>query len=221
MSYSYSVYIICKPDKYESIIKGLVNIPQITSIKLIPAQFLNNNGIVLKDLNTRYNTKPDKIMGKLGCIASHRMALLAIYNNKTTNNIILEEDAVLTGKLMGPPDKSCYMGGWLGPTTFSQKEPIIIKPKDGMNEIEYDQFRVIMTHSLFIKTPEEAMEILQSTFIPKIKNYDIHLSMTQHLKYYYYPPVFTQANHKSEIDKKNNKNHELSKNYGLKEIDCN
>ena len=66
MSYSYSVYIICKPDKYESIIKGLVNIPQITSIKLIPAQFLNNNGIVLRDLNTRYNTKPDKIIGKLG-----------------------------------------------------------------------------------------------------------------------------------------------------------
>ena len=223
MSYSqYSVYIICKPGEYESKINSLSHKPQVASIKLIPAQYLHNNGIVLKDLLTRYNTKTDKIISKLGCIASHRMALLAIYNNKTKNNIILEADAKLIGDLPGPPDKSCYLGGWLGPTTFQKKEPpIVIKPTNGMNEIHYDKFRVIMTHSLFIKTPEEAMEILQSTFIPKIRNYDIHFSNLQVVKYYYYPPVFVQGKHESEIDKKTNKNHELSKNYGLKQIDPN
>jgi hypothetical protein len=211
----YSVYIICRPDDYESKIKSLIPIQRVGNIKLIPAQYLKNNGIVLKDLQTRYNTKPDKILSKLGCISSHRMALLAIYNNKTKNNIILEADAELTGDLPGPPDKSCYIGGWLAPTTFSDKKPLVMKPTKGMNEIDYDKFRVIMTHSYFIKTPEEAIDILQSTFIPKIRNYDIHFANTRLLKYYYFPPIFTQTKHESEIDKRTNTNHELSTMYGI------
>ena len=76
-----------------------------------------------------------------------------------------------------------------------------------------------MNHAVFIKTPEQAETILQSTFLSKIKNYDIHFSNKKFLRHYYFPPVFVQGKHLSEIDKKTNKNHEYSKQYGLKSVD--
>ena len=45
---------------------------------------------MLKKLKTLYNTKQKSIIRKLGCIAAHRKALLAIYSNQTHNNLILD-----------------------------------------------------------------------------------------------------------------------------------
>ena len=58
--------------------------------------------------------------------------------------------------------------------------------------------------------------MLLSTILPdKIKNYDIHLKEQKLLDKFYYPPVFIQSNHISNIDKKYNNNHSNSINYGL------
>ena len=54
---------------------------------------------MLKKLKTLHNTKKKSIIAKLGCIAAHRKALLAIYSNQTHNNLILEEDADLMNSL--------------------------------------------------------------------------------------------------------------------------
>ena len=59
---------------------------------------------MLKKLNTRYNTKQKSIIRKLGRIAAHRSALLAIFSNQTNNNIILE-DAALTNPLPNHQNK--------------------------------------------------------------------------------------------------------------------
>ena len=41
--------------------------------------------------------------------------------NKTDNNIILEADAEFSSsKLPSPPDKSCYLGGWIIPPQVSK-----------------------------------------------------------------------------------------------------
>ena len=61
---------------------------------------------MLKKLKTLYNTKEKSIIAKLGCIAAHRKALLAIFSNQTRNNLILEEDANLSGPLPAPPEES-------------------------------------------------------------------------------------------------------------------
>ena len=61
------------------------------------------NKKMVNDLNTRYNTQKKKILAKLGTIGAHRKALLAIFMNKTNNNIILEQDASLSDKLPSPP----------------------------------------------------------------------------------------------------------------------
>ena len=219
----YNIYIICRTeddflerskefDKYKA---------KICHIQWIPAEYLKLtqcNKKLLKDLNTRWNTEQKKILAKLGTIAAHRKALLAIYMNKTDKYIVLEADATLSSNLPSPPQNSCYMGGWIIPPQITKagEVKINIKPKKGLNSIDYDKFSVLMAHALFIKTFEEAMELFQTTITDKIKNYDVHLIDLEFLKQYYYPPIFVQGKHISEIDNVTNKNDLRTQFYGLK-----
>ena len=218
----YNIYIICKTEEdfllKSKEISNKYKI-KICHIQWIPAEYLKLtqcNKKLLKDLNTRWNTSKDKILSKLGTIAAHRKALLAIYMNKTDNNIILEADAILSSKLPSPPEVSCYMGGWIIPPQISKSgQKININPKKGLNSIEYDKFNVLMAHALFIKTFEEAMELFQTTITDKIKNYDVHLIDMKYFKHFYYPPIFVQGKHISEIDEITNKNDQWTHLYGL------
>ena len=218
----YNIYIICKTE--EEFLKKSNDINdkyknKICHIQWIPAEYLKLtqcNKKLLKDLNTRWNTGGKKIISKLGTIAAHRKALLAIYMNKTDNNIILEADAEFSSKLCNPPDKSCYMGGWIIPPQISKAgEKVGLEPKKGLNTIDYDKFAVLMAHALFLKTFEESIELFQTTITDKIKNYDVHLIDLQYFKYYYYPPIFVQGKHVSEIDQVTNQNDKHTYLYGL------
>ena len=220
----YNIYIICKTEEdflEKSKEISLKYKSKICHIQWIPAEYLQLtqcNKKLVKDLDTRWNTEKKKILAKLGTIAAHRKALLAIYMNKTDNNIILEADATLSHQLPNPPKVSCYMGGWIIPPQITKagKVKINVHPKNGLNKIEYGTFSVLMAHALFIKTFEEAMELFQTTITDKIKNYDVHLIDLQFLKEYYYPPIFVQGKHISEIDKVTNKNDLRTHLYGLK-----
>jgi hypothetical protein len=218
----YNIYIICKTE--EEFLKKSNDINdkyknKICHIQWIPAEYLKLtqcNKKLLKDLNTRWNTGAKKTLAKLGNIAAHRKALLAIYMNKTDNNIILESDAEFSSKLGNPPDKSCYMGGWIIPPQISKAgEKVGLEPKKGLNTIDYDKFAVLMAHALFLKTFEESIELFQTTITDKIKNYDVHLIDLQYFKYYYYPPIFVQGKHVSEIDQVTNQNDKHTYLYGL------
>ena len=219
----YNIYIICKNDEIFREKEKEINSKyksKICHIQWIPAEYLKLtpcNKKILNDLNTRYNTQPNKVLAKLGIIGAHRKSLLSIYNNKTNNNIILEEDSNFSSKLPSPPKVSCYMGGWIIPPQITKAGKIIpnVKPVNGLNTIDYDKFKVLMAHSLFIKTHEEAMDLLQSTFTDKIKNYDVHLIDIKFFNNYYYPPIFVQGKHVSEIDKITNKNDQWTYFYGL------
>ena len=220
----YNIYIICKTEedflkKSEELFSEYKS--KICHIQWVPAEYLKLtqcNKRLLKDLQTRWNTEGKKILAKLGTIAAHRKALLAIYMNKTDNNIILEADATLSSKLPSPPDVSCYLGGWIIPPQITKagEVKINVHPKKGLNSIEYGKFSVLMAHALFIKTFEEAIELFQTTITDKIKNYDVHLIDLQFFKQYYYPPIFVQGKHVSEIDKVTNKNDLRTHLYGLK-----
>ena len=219
----YNIYIICKSeDIFLKKCQDFNNMKsKICHIQWIPAEYLKLtqcNKNLLKKLNTRHNTKNKSIIAKLGCIAAHRKALLAIYSNQTNNNLILEEDATLTGKLPPVPKDSCYMGGWIIPPqiTKAEKVKVNVSPNKGLNQIDYDKFKILTTHSLFIKTHEESIELLDSLIKPEsLKNYDVQLADMEYFKFYYYPPVFVQSDHKSEIDNAKNKNYLRTQNYGL------
>ena len=218
----YNIYIICKLE--EDFLKKSDDINtkyknKMCHVQWIPGEYLKLtqcNKKLVKDLQTRHNTGAKKIISKLGTIAAHRKALLAIYMNKTDNNIILEGDAELSSKLCNPPEKSCYMGGWIIPPQISKAgSKVDVNPKKGLNTIDYDKFSVLMAHAYFIKTFEESIELFQTTITDKIKNYDVHLIDLQYFKYYYYPPIFVQGKHVSEIDQVTNKNDKHTYLYGL------
>ena len=221
----YNIYIICKNeeifkkkakkihDKYKA---------KICHIQFIPAEYLTLtqcNRPLVKKLKTLHNTKKKSIIAKLGCIAAHRKALLAIYSNQTHNNLILEEDADLMNVLPLPPKQSCYMGGWIVPPKISQtgKVKLSLKPSSGLNKINYDKYKVITTHCLFIKGHEEAVKLLDMTIEPeKLKPYDIFLAQEKFFNYFYYPSVFVQEKHISEIGfQRADANYYRTYNYGL------
>jgi len=219
----YNIYIICKNEEIFDNKKKEINDKyrsKICHIQWIPAEYLKLtqcNQKLLKDLNTRYNTQQKKILAKLGCIAAHRKALLAIYSSKTNNNIVLEEDSVFASKLPIPPKDSCYMGGWIVPPQITKAGKVIpdVKPVPGINKIKYDKFKMLMTHSLFIKTHEEALKLFHTTIADKLKNYDVHLNDVKLIDKFYFPPIFVQDDHISEIEGLRNKNDEYSSFYGL------
>ena len=166
----YNIYIICKTEdifKKKAQILHTIYKSKICHIQWVPAEYLTLpqcNQPMLKKLKTIYNTKKKSIIAKLGCIAAHRKALLAIYSNQTNNNIILEEDAGLMSTLPSPPKTTCYMGGWIIPPMISKtdKVSVNIKPKRGINAINYDEFKIITTHALFIKTHQDLISSLES-----------------------------------------------------------
>tara|TARA_Y100000817_G_C16854674_1_gene543533 strand:+ start:1796 stop:2614 length:819 start_codon:yes stop_codon:yes gene_type:complete len=219
----YNIYIICKNEEIFNNKKKEINNKyrsRICHIEWIPAEYLQLtqcNQKLLKDLNTRYNTQKKKILAKLGCIAAHRKALLAIYSSKTNNNIVLEEDSVFASKLPVPPKESCYMGGWIVPPQITKAGKVIpdVKPIPGINKIEYDKFKMLMTHALFIKTHEEALKLFHTTIADKIKNYDVHLNDVKLINKFFFPPIFVQDDHVSEIEGLRNNNDQFSTFYGL------
>jgi hypothetical protein len=219
----YNIYIICKDEETfkEKITMFKKCKSKICHIQWVPAEYLKItqcNKKLLKKLETRYNTGQKKILAKLGTIAAHRKALLAIEINQTDNNIILEADAELIGTLPPAPKVSCYMGGWIIPPQITKAGIIIpkVRPKKGLNEIDYDKFSVLMAHAYFIKKREEAKELFQSMMDEsKIRNYDVHLIKERFMNHYYYPEIFVQGKHTSEIDFATNKNDQRTKNYGI------
>lgn len=111
------------------------------------------------------------------------------------------------------------MGGWIVPPkiTLAGKLQLHLKPHKGLNKINYDKFKIITTHSLFIKDHDEAVELLDMTIEPeKLKPYDIFLAQEKFFNEFYYPSVFVQETHKSEIDNKGaDLNYKRTYNYGL------
>ena len=220
----YTIYIICKSEEiFENKKKELLKFNKLISFFYwIPAVFLKiheTNPDLLSRLNTRYNTKEQKRIGHLGCISAHRNTLLSIINNNSINNIILEEDASIENNLPEVPTNTCYLGGWIIPPQVSKIGKIKINIMDlknnQLNEIVYSEFKILTTHSLFIKNTDDALLILKSTLIDKIKNIDIHYSDNQLIKYFHYPSIFSQKRGISDIDKKYNKSDILTINYGL------
>ena len=220
----YNIYIICKNkkifDEHVSLLEKYKK--QIHSYHFVKAVFLkptDKNKTKTKKLKTRYNTSMKARLRKLGCIYAHRNALRQIKKLKTDNNVILEEDATLDHLLPNPPSQSSYLGGWIVPpqvTLAGKKKVKIPHLKKGLNQIDFDKFKILMTHSYFVKTHEKAEEVLKVIEGPEpIKNYDIFLNDYRFFHNFYYPAIFIQSQHISDIDGSVNKNDLRSKDYGL------
>jgi GR25 family glycosyltransferase involved in LPS biosynthesis len=220
----YNIYIICKNktifnDRVKTLQKYKGKIHKFHFVKAVFLKDTKKNREETKKLNTRYNTLMKNRLRKLGCIYAHRNALRQIVKNQTNDNVILEEDATLDHVLPNPPKQSAYLGGWIIPPQISlagKKRMRVPNLKNGLNEIDYDKFRVLMAHAYYMKSHELAKKILDVIEGPKkVKNYDIFLIDHKFFNKFYYPAIFVQSRHFSDIEGKVNKNDLRTKNYGL------
>ncbi len=224
MENQYNIFIICKTkqlfhDKVVSLSPYDKHINSFHFVKSVFLEMNQDNFEKTKKLKTRYNTSMKSRIRKLGCIYAHRNALRKIVKIKTQNNLILEEDATLFDDLPNPPTHSAYMGGWIVPKkiTLAGKQKVVIPELNlGLNQINFDKIKILMTHSYFVKdtvTANTILKVIESK--QPIKNYDIFLNDYKFLHNFYYPPIFVQENHISDIDGKVNKNALRSHNYDL------
>ena len=122
-------------------------------------------------------------------------------NNSVDGSVAMIKDKFPTVKLIASKDN-------LG---FSKGNNIAIKESKGeelANKLEkryanYD-------YSFYVNSKKIYTELLE-----KLKNYDIFLAEDKFFDSYYYPSVFVQEKHKSEIDDKVNQNYIRTYNYGL------
>ena len=232
----FNVYVITNStDEYElkcKILRDKFNL----QCYHIPAQYLGNvPERVYAQMRTRPNIKRNHLKGKIGCMFAHRLALYFISNlYLTDNNIILEQDASLSDVkelaafLKNPPKDPTYLGGWIiNPLIKNIGEPVKEfynkKPKRGLNKIDYDKFKILMTHALYLPKYTQASIILRESEEQSARG--IHKAMdhfyagNRYIKQFIYPPIFIQSGHISEIDgsrlKIKNDNDLRSINYGL------
>ena len=146
----------------------------------------------------------DQHLCKVGCFLSHFNLLIDIVNNKTNNVLIVEDDAQAVRDIPDisffPKDSITYLGGFILNRKITKRDKIIIDHKDGLNELDTDKYRMMMTMAYYIPTWEIAKEIIDT--LKNLKRWraiDICLSNSRNKIYYHYPAIFIEAPFKSTI----------------------
>ena len=133
--------------------------------------------------------------GKTGCFDSYYRLFKKIYDEKISNVIIAEDDCLLKELPDGSiywktlPDKPCYLNGkfinakdWKTTNEFEKKE--------GLNEIDYDNYRIIGTWGMYFPKYTDVKPIID--FIEnskRLRAIDIMLAKHKLIKHYLYPSV--------------------------------
>ena len=92
------------------------------------------------------------------------------------------------------------------------------RPRKGVNPIDYDKFKILMTHALYIPNYKQAAIILDASERDaahgKHKAMDHFYANNRYINQFIYPPIFIQSGHISEIDgsklKRKNNNDKLN-----------
>lgn len=146
----------------------------------------------------RYNTLSKHKLAKIGNFASHIRALQMIVKNNLKNVMILEDDSSdfkLPISLKNYPH-AVYLGGFMvAPKIKDIRKPINKRSfHNGINEINYDKFRILETRAYFVPNKEEAKRMLDVIMsAPSLKNTDIFYSNNELIKYFYYPALSLQT----------------------------
>lgn len=166
----------------------------------------------LSDKMISYWNYPKKShLGRCGCFASHMELYHYIVDNQLNDVLILEDDAVLHKSLPKkyPKDGIIYLGGFFAHQRITNKEPVKINLKDGINYLD-PKYRILMTMSYIIPTWQIANEIIENVeFKQRYRAIDILLGNIAIPKYFEYPACFVEEGSKSTIATKDKKSNEF------------
>jgi len=147
------------------------------------------------------NTNQHK--AKCGCFLSHTNIWRYIILNKLNNTLIVEDDAEQVMPLMDdlPRDSFTYLGGFFHNKKMTDNTKINIINKEGVNLLDKDKYRILMTLAYFIPTWEVCQKMLEAVDKDRIRAIDVMMYNIDLPIYYQYPANYIEKDIPSTIRK--------------------
>ena len=164
-----------------------------------------------KKMISYWNYPRKSHLGRCACFCSHMELYQYIIENQLNDVLILEDDAVQVKDFPTeyPTDGLVYLGGFFAHQRITNKEPVKINLKDGINTLP-PQYRILMTMSIIIPTWHIAKEIVELIEMKqRYRAIDILLGNLAIPKYYEYPACFVEEGSHSTIATKDKKSNEF------------
>lgn len=161
----------------------------------------NINPMIKEKMVRKHNESEKHFVNKCGCFSSHYKTFKYIVENKLSNIIICEDDAVLDSPIpledIKFPNEAVLLGAILdNPTNY--REPFndknVIKDFSvGLNKIDKTKYRWSSTYAIYYPTWEMVQTIIDKIENSKTKlnHTDLWLCKTGLIKFLHYPSIFT------------------------------
>jgi GR25 family glycosyltransferase involved in LPS biosynthesis len=162
-----------------------------------------------------HNISPYEHSAKCACYLSHTKLWKHIVENKLNNVIILEDDAFLVNDIPDPKDLPkdgfTYLGGFTSHVKLTDGHKKV-EFKEGINQIDNNEYRMLMCLAIYIPTWDTAYKMIQSsTRNGRCRAIDTMIRDTFRSQYVYYPACFIERPVESQI--RNNKKKFSNSNY--------
>jgi len=154
----------------------------------------------------RSNIKEKALNGKLGCFTSYVCLLNKIVSEKINNVLILEDDCIQIGEFTKDQlgNKPIYLNGLFHhPTNYANKNKEWteklkhdLQLTTGINEIDWDKFRIVGTLGIYIPKWEQAQEIVDKLkYTKSLTTIDSQISKQKLISKFHYPPLFKHSDY--------------------------
>tara|TARA_R110002096_G_scaffold9201_1_gene36803 strand:+ start:1209 stop:1751 length:543 start_codon:yes stop_codon:yes gene_type:complete len=157
-----------------------------------------------------WNLNPAEHRAKTACWLSHYNILKKISEQRLMRCIVVEDDAQQMSELPDPHElgnEFCYLGGYFSNLRLTKgplKDKVLSKP--GLNELNRETHRMLMTVSYYIPHYEIATKIITYLdSLTRIRAIDCMLHAVPVPMNYYYPALFVETPGPSTIRQKKRK----------------
>ncbi len=142
-------------------------------------------------------------LAKCGCWRSHTLLWRYIIDNRLNGTLILEDDACRVGDLPLelPQDGITYLGGFFHNKKMTNNKKFVHISVNGINKLDKDKMRILMTMAYYIPTWEIAKKMLESVDKPRIRAIDVMMYGIDIPTYYQFPAPYIEADLESTIRK--------------------
>ena len=170
---------------------------------------------IIDRMTSFWNISKGEHLGKCGCLLSHYRIWEHIVGRRL-NRVIVCEDDVIPMKDLPPPEELghyfTYLGGYFshlkvtdGPLKNIDDFP---ESKQGLNQLDRSQCRMLMTCAYFIpswRIAEQLLSWIDSKV--RVRAIDVLLHSFPFPMSYYYPAIYVEGDFQTTIHSKSRKKH--------------
>ena len=162
-----------------------------------------------------WNISKKEHMGKCGCFLSHYRLLESIVGRRLNNVIVCEDDVIPMNELPAPQELGpyfCYLGGYFShlKMTDGHLKNVDEFPtsKQGLNEIDRSQFRMMMLCAYYLpswRIAEQLLAYIDSKV--RVRQFDVMMHFYPFPVSYYYPAIYVEGDFQTTIHSKSRRKH--------------